>query len=177
MKFNEHFGITNVPSNDNWGGKWTQDKIEIFIKYLKAYLTIMKANDYYELWYFDGFAGSGQIYDKAAKAFFEGIALRVMAIETPKSFDQYYFVELDKVKAESLRIEIDTKFPEKKDKRHIASTDCNEKVTKFAAFLKTHSKKKRGLASGGDVGEMAAGGRPCGRNKCATRQAAGVPVS
>ncbi len=106
----------------------------------------MKKHDYYELWYFDGFAGSGQIYDKAAKAFFEGIALKVMAIEDPKPFDYYYFVELDKAKAESLKIEIDTRFPEKKDKRYVVSTDCNEKVTNFAAFLKTHSKKKRGLA-------------------------------
>jgi three-Cys-motif partner protein len=146
MEFNENFGLANVPSNDNWGGQWTQDKIEIFIKYLKAYLTIMKKHDYYELWYFDGFAGSGQIYDKAAKAFFEGIALKVMAIEEPKSFDHYYFVELDKAKAESLKIEIDTKFPKKKDRRYIVSTDCNEKVTSFAGFLKKYPKKKRGLA-------------------------------
>ena len=46
--------------DDQWGGKWTQDKIEIFLKYLRAYLTIMNKKNF-KLIYFDGFAGSGKI--------------------------------------------------------------------------------------------------------------------
>lgn len=53
---------------NNFGGYWTKEKIEIVIKYTKAYLTIMhktiQSNAYAKDWklaYFDGFAGSGNI--------------------------------------------------------------------------------------------------------------------
>ena len=44
----------------NWGGNWTEKKLQAFEKYVKAYLTIMDKNPYWETIYFDGFAGSGQ---------------------------------------------------------------------------------------------------------------------
>ena len=47
---------------NTWGGKWTEEKLDAFEKYVKAYLTIM--NNYrdvygWRLLYFDGFAGCG----------------------------------------------------------------------------------------------------------------------
>lgn len=50
------------PISDSWGGRWTEEKLDAFEKYVNAYLTIM--NSYREkydwkLIYFDGFAGSG----------------------------------------------------------------------------------------------------------------------
>ena len=45
-----------------WGGLWTEEKLDAFAKYVKAYLTILnKYRDRFnwELIYFDGFAGSG----------------------------------------------------------------------------------------------------------------------
>ena len=45
-----------------WGGKWTEEKLDAFEKYVNAYLTIMNVyRDKYnwKLIYFDGFAGSG----------------------------------------------------------------------------------------------------------------------
>ncbi|MBQ3998674.1 MAG: hypothetical protein II644_04985, partial [Paludibacteraceae bacterium] len=46
----------------SWGGQWTEDKLDCFQKYVKAYLTIMNAyrdKNEWELIYFDGFAGCG----------------------------------------------------------------------------------------------------------------------
>jgi hypothetical protein len=44
----------------NWGGKWTESKLDTFIDYVKAYLTILNSvkNKYdWKTIYFDGFAG------------------------------------------------------------------------------------------------------------------------
>jgi three-Cys-motif partner protein len=142
----DNLNTVGEPHNDNWGGKWTQDKIEIFLKYLNAYLTIMNKYPNYKLWYFDGFAGSGQIFDEETKSFYDGIALKAIEIDKPKSFDSYYFVELDKTKAETLKQSIATKFPLKFEKCYVVSEDCNKKATDFASFLAKDSKVKRGLA-------------------------------
>lgn len=51
----------NEPNeNFGWGGPWTEKKLDAFIKYVKAYLTIMNKNPQYTTIYFDGFAGSGE---------------------------------------------------------------------------------------------------------------------
>jgi hypothetical protein len=53
--------VLNEPS-EIWGGLWTQQKLNIFEKYLNAYLTIMnkwRDKQGWKLIYFDGFAGSG----------------------------------------------------------------------------------------------------------------------
>ena len=53
---------SNTTQHRGWGGAWTEEKLDCFQKYVKAYLTIM--NTYREqfqwkLVYFDGFAGCG----------------------------------------------------------------------------------------------------------------------
>ena len=51
----------------NWGGAWTEKKLDAFEKYVKAYLTIMKkyATEYsWKLFYFDAFAGNGSREEK-----------------------------------------------------------------------------------------------------------------
>lgn len=56
----------------SWGGHWTEEKLDAFEKYVKAYLTIM--NSYREkfgwkLLYFDAFAGSGsRTYDESIES-------------------------------------------------------------------------------------------------------------
>ena len=104
-------------SKKSWGGKWTEEKLDAFEKYVKAYLTIM--NSYrdargWKLLYFDGFAGSGtrnheeqtQEVQEAMDLFgqevtvedfnvYQGAAERVVKIEGDgvRSFDHYYFVD------------------------------------------------------------------------------------
>jgi three-Cys-motif partner protein len=47
---------------NKFGGNWTEQKIEIVVNYAKAYLTIMNKNKQFKTLYFDGFAGSGDIF-------------------------------------------------------------------------------------------------------------------
>ena len=57
----EYAAMVNEPQR-SWGGPWTEEKLDAFEKYVKAYLTIMKKyaiDNGWDLFYFDAFAGSG----------------------------------------------------------------------------------------------------------------------
>ncbi|HYV95668.1 MAG TPA: three-Cys-motif partner protein TcmP [Chitinophagales bacterium] len=130
-------------SGDDWGGPWTQSKIDIFLKYLKAYLQIMKKQKF-KLIYFDGFAGSGKIESGNYSSLIESVALQVLAISDPTAFDMYYLVELKEKKSEQLKQVIKEKFPDKKQV-YIVAEDCNDKLVGLANFLREH-KNYRALA-------------------------------
>ena len=107
----------NKKVKKNWGGVWTEEKLDAFEKYVKAYLTIMnKYRDVHgwKLLYFDGFAGSGTRTQEDEKEevvaaidlfgqevtvedlnVYQGAAERVVKIEGDgkQSFDLYYFVD------------------------------------------------------------------------------------
>ena len=54
--------MVNEESPRSWGGSWTEQKLDTFESYVRAYLTIMNAyrdKFHWKLIYFDGFAGSG----------------------------------------------------------------------------------------------------------------------
>ncbi|HMQ70543.1 MAG TPA: three-Cys-motif partner protein TcmP [Ignavibacteria bacterium] len=120
--------------DNNFGGFWTERKINIFIKYLKAYLKILN-NTSFKLIYFDGFAGSGYIKAKN-NSVIEGVALKVLSIDEPKEFDIYYLVELDKNKCSELGIILKDQFPLKERKIFCVSQDCNKKLIDLSVFLK-----------------------------------------
>jgi three-Cys-motif partner protein len=124
---------------NKFGGDWTSQKIEIVTSYAKAYLTVMKGFSFFKLIYFDGFAGSGQINSSANKKSIEGAALRIISIDDPKSFDIYYFVELDKKFAKNLELSIREKFPSKRP--HVVAEDCNKKLKDLARFLNRNENK------------------------------------
>ena len=116
--------IANEPPT-SWGGAWTEDKLDTFEKYVRAYLTIMnKYRDLYnwKLIYFDGFAGSGsrsidntdddsdnmilELFENhyiqsEDISMYKGAAERVLDIQQ-KGFDYYYFIDkvVDAKKAE-----------------------------------------------------------------------------
>lgn len=128
-----------------FGGPWTEKKIEIFIKYLNAYLQIMK-NKPFKLIYFDGFAGSGKIEKKSQyKSLIEGVASKVLSISEPRTFDIYYLVELDRKKGKELERILKKKNPEKSKNVFVQISDCNEKLISLAGYLKSN-KLNRALA-------------------------------
>lgn len=128
---------------NEFGGQWTRDKIEVFIKYAKAYLTIMKDRPYYKLLYFDGFAGSGQIMPEANDLdLINSAAVEILQIDSPRSFDLYYFVEKNKGNADSLQKTIATHFPQKLRVAHVVAEDCNVKIADMAEFLNSEKGKK-----------------------------------
>ena len=130
---------------NNFGGNWTENKIEILVEYAQAYLSIMnkyaKKNNW-KLLYFDGFAGSGFIKkgkDKNQKIIV-GAAKRILELEKPRPFDLYYFVEKETENADKLLQTTKKEFSNKNI--YIVNTDCNEKIETMSKFLKTDKGKK-----------------------------------
>jgi len=101
-----------------WGGRWTEEKLCAFEKYVHAYLTIMNNNRDkfgWKLLYFDGFAGSGSRGGEGSQEksplmedlfdahyisqeeldTYKGSAERVLNIDL-RGFDYYYFIDKDK---------------------------------------------------------------------------------
>lgn len=132
--------------DDNWGGKWTQDKVDIFIKYLSAYLSIMSKQKF-KLIYFDGFAGSGKIQSGLKNStLIEGVATQVLALNNPTGFSIYYLVDLNRKKAANLESLIEKQFPNNSSRKtYVVSDDCNKRLIGMADYLKKN-KSYRALA-------------------------------
>lgn len=122
---------------NQFGGEWTETKIRVFKKYLFAYMQIMKGKPW-NLLYFDGFAGSGDIQtQQETEEIIEGTARHVLNFREPREFDIYYFVEKDLDNAQLLQKIINNEFPELKVKSVVAGgEDCNKKLMDMAQFLK-----------------------------------------
>lgn len=134
---------------NNFGGNWSKIKIEILVDYAKAYLTIMNKYPYLKTIYFDGFAGTGSITHSETEHYIDdtiGAAKRIIEIEKPKSFDIYYFVELDSNKCKLLLENTRDSYPLKKDNIYVVNNDCNIKLIDIANYLrKGENKNKRAL--------------------------------
>jgi three-Cys-motif partner protein len=137
----------------NWGGIWTESKLEAFSKYVSAYLTILKKNPQWQTIYFDGFAGSGskesaknnEIYKQLSiteeeQKVYRGSAERVLALPEKLSFDWYYFVDL---KEESLiKLESKLSIYQKKCRNpfQFKPGDCNKWVLELSKTMKNSDK-------------------------------------
>ncbi|KAA9338441.1 three-Cys-motif partner protein TcmP [Hymenobacter busanensis] len=122
---------------NEFGGVWTEEKIEAFMKYVKAYLQVMKNRTHFRLLYFDGFAGSGTISpdeDHDPEQFIQGVATQVLSITEPREFDAYFFVEKNPEHAQSLSELIRARFPDKRVR--VVEGDCNEKLMQLATYMR-----------------------------------------
>ncbi len=126
---------------NQFGGDWTDKKIEILVEYAKAYLVIMNKRSYWKLMYFDGFAGTGFIVKENTVDFniTIGAARRIIEIDSPKPFDEYYFVEKNSNKVKQLIQNTKKAYPQKKI--YIQEEDCNKKMCDLAVFLKSKKGK------------------------------------
>ena len=142
-------GLTTLTSQDEFGGAWTQQKLEALSKYLRAYTTIFKGNArarYYSISYVDAFAGTGTIprpelggfadllpgLRENEEEFRKGSAKRALEIEPP--FDEYVFVEKNAEKCRELRT-IATASPSRNIK--IVNEDANSALLKWCKNLDT----------------------------------------
>jgi three-Cys-motif partner protein len=101
-----------IDMGQTFGGSWTEEKLELLTKYLKAYLTIFTSNPRARLLhtvYVDAFAGAGYIRRRQrdttqndlfedliaddAQEFIKGSAVR--ALELNPGFGEYLFLERD----------------------------------------------------------------------------------
>jgi len=123
---------------NQFGGNWTENKIEILIEYAGAYLTIMNPyaiKNNWQLLYFDGFAGSGEITkgNNEDLKIIMGATGRILEIDTPRPFDMYYFVEKEKENFKLLKETTKDKFPNKII--HVVEDDCNTKIKALSKFM------------------------------------------
>jgi len=126
---------------NEFGGLWTETKIEILEKYASAYLRIMNKQNFH-LTYFDGFAGSGEIKIGNEEEFkiIEGAAQKIVGIAIPRSFDIYYFVEKDEEKKRLLEFALKTKRPT--NNIFVVAEDCNNVLKRLASYLSENSFRK-----------------------------------
>lgn len=132
-----------------FGGNWTQKKLEVLEKYLKAYMTIMRGNknaESFRVTYLDGFAGSGVRYvasdgaleneaaswwedfgEAEVQDFYKG-SPRV-ALDIEKKFDRYIFVEKNPQWVAGLQ-KMKQDYPPDLDIQ-IEQADCNEFIRKW----------------------------------------------
>lgn len=122
-----------------WGGVWTERKLDAFAKYVKAYLTIMKRNPYWKTIYFDGFAGSG---DKKANCLsplylqleltekeerlYKGAAERVLTLPNNLSFDYHYFIDLKEESLKKLESKLEELQKAQTNEFQYRAGDCNK---------------------------------------------------
>ena len=130
-----------MASLHQFGGDWTEEKLHRLRKYLSAYMTIFKANQWarrYTTYYVDAFAGTGtrtsrneplttlSLFEQDdaddIQRFYEGSAR--IALEIQPSFDQYVFVDMNVEhtrQLEALRAE----YVSKADQISICEEDAN----------------------------------------------------
>jgi three-Cys-motif partner protein len=121
---------------NQFGGDWTEEKMDVVVKYAKAYLTIMNKQEWVKTIYFDGFAGSGFIGSEDGEDPKAGTALRILEIEGPKPFDLYYFVE--KKAAFAANLEKHVSGHPLESRTHVVPDDCNIKLLDLARYLKNN---------------------------------------
>lgn len=140
--------IVSEPS-DNWGGPWTEKKLDAFSKYVWSYLKIMGKNPYWETIYFDGFVGSGtkdktensefylqfKITEEEEKTY-KGAAERVLDLKDNMSFDYYYFIDKCKDSLDKLEAKLTKKFGNENKNLVFRSGDANQQLAELSKALK-----------------------------------------
>lgn len=115
-------------SLQKFGGNWTEEKLDIFTRYLNAYLIALKKQKFKKI-YIDAFAGTGEIETCDGGQYLAGSAKRALSSE--EKFDHYYFIEADSHKAGELQDMINSEFPQMKRTVTVYCGDANEKLAEI----------------------------------------------
>ncbi|AFY91723.1 three-Cys-motif partner protein TcmP [Chamaesiphon minutus] len=122
-------------------GRWSEDKLNLLTKYLKAYSVIMneQKKDWLRAYYYiDAFAGSVNPRAKDDERYIEGSPLR--ALQTEPKFDGYWFVDLSSRRIERVE-KLREEFPD--CKIDICQGNCNEVLRNDIIPQLPYSSKKR----------------------------------
>lgn len=135
----------------DWGGPWTERKLQAFSKYVWSYLKILKRQPQWQTIYFDGFAGSGQrttsnleaqeLYKQLSLSpeeenIYKGAAERVLTLADGLLFDYHYFVDANVQSLEQLKTKLQTLPNSKKTSLNFKAGDCNKWLRELATALK-----------------------------------------
>ena len=128
----------NNLDGQRYGGAWTQEKLEVLGRYLRAYTNALKNQKQFKRIYIDAFAGTGEVIlpstdsehqdmfsellDEETLDFLEGSAR--IALGTDPQFDKYVFIEKSPKRADKLKC-LREEFPELSEKIVIKNRDAN----------------------------------------------------
>jgi three-Cys-motif partner protein len=117
--------VTRKAPDQEFGGDWTQQKLELLRKYLSAYTRILSRQRGLKFAYIDAFAGTGYRtgdgeqggnldwleppLDEAGKEFLDGSAPLALSIDPP--FPKLIFIEKSEAKLQELKERVETRFP------------------------------------------------------------------
>ena len=127
-------------SSHQFGGDWTDEKLERVRKYLHAYAKILKKQNNLRYAYIDAFAGTGyrdirpgsdqeaELFETLAgdesKRLKEGSAILALQCEIP--FHKYIFIEKNRNNLQQLKNRVSDQFPEKMNSVDFCHADANE---------------------------------------------------
>jgi len=153
----EEFNKRSPHNSQRWGGSWTEKKLDIFTKYVSAYLTVMNRNSYWKTIYFDGFAGSGDrkascntpLYKQLMLTeqddnLYRGAAERVLSLPNNLSFDFYYFIEAKEESLMKLQTKLTAQQETNNNSLQFRSGDCNKWLIELSNAM---TNKKNSFAS------------------------------
>ena len=127
-----------------FGGKWTQEKLQILRSYLDAYTTALKDQPF-KLTYVDAFAGSGSWNPKSEyteeeyedfRDLLKGSASIALDVHD-KPFDRLVFIEMDPNRSESLET-LRSGLPSRRIE--IINDDANAVLPEFCASMASHDR-------------------------------------
>ena len=132
-----------MPDRDHeFGGPWTEEKLNRVTGYLQAYVTALK-NQRFQLMYIDAFAGTGYRGSRRAgqspRGFFplpqlnelaKGSARRALDASPP--FDRYVFIEADPKRFQGLTM-LGNEFPSLKTRMRFRNEDANAAIRDICA--------------------------------------------
>jgi len=128
-----------------FGGSWTEDKLERVRRYLVEYAKIMRKRRY-RFVYIDAFAGTGyrtadepdieaaqlfpELFESEARRFLDGSAR--IALQSEPRFHEYIFIERRKARCQQLA-SLRTDFPDKADEIMIVPEEANAFLRRMCA--------------------------------------------
>ena len=119
---------------------WSEVKLDIVREYAQAYSKILSSKKQASLYhiYVDAFAGAGIHISKSTGEFVSGSPLNALLVDPP--FCEYYFIDLDGDKANSLR-----SFTANHSNVHVYEGDCNKLLLSEVFPRAEHKSYKRAL--------------------------------
>ncbi len=140
----------------NFGGIWTDKKLNAFINYVKAYTRILnKVKERYgwKTIYFDGFAGCGEIdteeeenisklkgfFDEFDFKLYQGSVARILSLPIENQFDFYYFIDKNQEYIDELNKIKEELSEHLKKKVIIRKDDCNNQLALLSKVIKRGS--------------------------------------
>jgi len=130
-----------MPVQHEFGGPWTQEKLELVREYLTKYMEIFTKNPgarYFRTIYVDAFAGTGyrtksqrsyggsapfpELEERDVEGYLKGSAYKALEVEPP--FDQYIFIEQDPSRAQALQ-GLKDDFPDRAERISIFQEEAN----------------------------------------------------